>query len=259
MKTRALVLLLFSAATLAAQSPPWKLVFSDEFNGPAGARPDASKWVYDLGGNGWGNRELEVYTNNTENVSLDGKGDLVIKAIKTSAGGYTSGRLKTLGKFDFTYGRIAARIRIPFGQGIWAAFWMLGSNDSKVGWPQCGEIDIMENIGKEPNTVHATVHGPGYSGKGGIGEKFDFSQRIAADFHVFEAIWTKDRLEFLFDGKPYQVVTPKNLPSGAKWVFDHPFYILLNLAVGGGWPGYPDASTQFPQELTVDWVRVWQR
>jgi beta-glucanase (GH16 family) len=257
-KCPASLLFLLSLSALHAQ-PGWKLVFSDEFDGPAGAAPDASKWVYDLGGNGWGNRELEIYTNKPENVSLDGKGHLAITAIKDSRGFYTSGRIKTAGKFEFTYGRVAARLRLPFGQGIWPAFWMLGSDVERAGWPRCGEIDIMENIGKEPNTVHATVHGPGYSGAGGIGDKSESPQPFAGDFHIFEAVWSKDSIQFLVDGKAYHEVTPRRLPQGAKWVYDHPFFLLLNVAVGGNWPGYPDATTQFPQRLLVDWVRVWQR
>jgi beta-glucanase (GH16 family) len=252
-------LFLFLGIPALHAQPAWKLVFSDEFNGPAGAAPDSSKWVYDLGGNGWGNRELETYTNKPENVSLDGKGHLVITAVKDARGFYTSGRVKTLGKFEFTYGRVAARLRIPYGQGIWPAFWMLGNDFERAGWPRCGEIDIMENIGKEPTTVHATVHGPGYSGAGGIGNKLEHPRAFSADFHTFEAVWSKSSIEFLVDGKAYFEVTPQSLPQGAKWVYDHPFFLLVNLAVGGNWPGYPDATTQFPQRLLVDWVRVWQR
>jgi beta-glucanase (GH16 family) len=262
MITIALVLAATLAVPACAQrNERWKLIWSDEFNAPAGSSPDPSKWAYDLGANGWGNRELQEYTDRPENVSHDGHSHLIIRALKTASGGYTSARIKTLGKFEVQYGRIAARIRVPHGQGIWPAFWMLGNDLNSAGWPNCGEIDIMEHIGKEPGIVHATVHGPGYSGAGGIGNQFklDENRRMTDDFHVFEVRWTADRLTFFIDGKPYHEVTPANLPAGAKWVFDHPFFILLNLAVGGNWPGYPDDTTTFPQALMIDWVRVWEQ
>jgi beta-glucanase (GH16 family) len=259
-----LIALLIGALTatplFAQRTERWKLVWSDEFNGNAGSPPDPAKWTYDLGGGGWGNRELQVYTDHTDNVSHDGHSHLVIRAIRTG-NGYTSGRLKTLGKFDVKYGRIAARIRVPHGQGIWPAFWMLGSDFPTAGWPNSGEIDIMENIGKEPGIVHATVHGPGYSGASGISGKLTLEEnrRLTDDFHVFEVQWSENRLTFLMDGKPFHEVTPQRLPAGAKWVFDRPFFMLLNLAVGGNWPGFPDDTTTFPQVMMVDWVRVWER
>lgn len=238
----------------------WHLVWSDEFNAPAGTPPDASKWTYDIGGGGWGNQELEVYTNRRDNVFQDGEGHLVIRAIKTQSGGYTSARLKTQGKFAIRYGRIEARMKIPFGQGMWPAFWMLGDDIDTVDWPKCGEIDVMESIGKEPSLVHGTVHGPGYSGAGGITAQYALagSPPLADDFHVYAAEWSPDLIEFFIDGFSYARVTPASLPKGAKWVYDHPFFLLLNLAVGGAWPGNPDASSQFPQSMLVDWVRVSQ-
>jgi beta-glucanase (GH16 family) len=245
-------------SALAFAEPPWKLVWADEFNEPAGSRPDALKWRYDLGGDGWGNRELETYTDAPENVSLDGQGHLVLRALKTSTGGYTSGRLNTKGKFEFRFGRVEARIRLPYGQGIWPAFWMLGG--AIDAWPDCGEIDIMENIGKEPAIIHGTVHGPGYSGARGIGGSFELTSgaRFVDDFHVYGAAWWSDRIVFLVDGKEFFRITPSSLPAGAKWVFDHPFYLVLNLAVGGNWPGYPDQTTSFPQTMLIDWVRVYE-
>lgn len=235
-------------------------MWSDEFNGPANTPPDPSKWGYDLGGGGFGNAELETYTNSPDNVSMDGNGNLVIHALRPTAGTYTSGRIKTQGKFSIAYGKIEARIKIPFGQGIWPAFWMLGANIQAVGWPNCGEIDIMENIGKEPALIHGTVHGPGYSGANGIGKPYALpsGQPFSNDFHVFTVVWSPNNLEFQVDGNAYFRVTPQSLPSGAKWVFDKPFFLLLNLAVGGGWPGYPDATTTFPQVMTVDYVRVYR-
>jgi beta-glucanase (GH16 family) len=252
------ILLFIGAASLVcAQSSRWSVIWSDEFNGAPKSPPDPAKWTYDLGGGGWGNRELEVYTNSVDNVFQDGEGHLVIRALKTDAG-FTSGRIKTHGKFDFQYGRIEARLKIPFGQGIWPAFWMLGSDIPSVGWPNCGEIDIMENIGKEPATVHGTVHGPGYSGGNGISGKLDSNsgQRFADDFHVYAMVWEPNSIQFFVDGSLYHRVTPANLPSGAKWVYDHSFFFLLNVAVGGSWPGNPDETSTFPQAMIVDWVRV---
>ena len=250
--------LLVACATLLPAASDWKLIWSDEFNGPAGAQPDESKWTYDLGNGGWGNRELEVYTKDPENVAQDGSGHLVIRAIKTDAGGFTSARIKTRGKFAVNYGKIEARIKIPRGQGMWPAFWMLGDNIGAEGWPKCGEIDVMENIGKEPFTVHGTVHGPGYSGGARISSGFSAGSELADDFHIYGVEWAPESIRFFFDGKEYATVTPASLPKGARWVFDHPFFLLLNLAVGGAWPGNPDSTSTFPQSMLVDWVRVWQ-
>jgi beta-glucanase (GH16 family) len=251
----------FVALLTAWAAPnPWQLVWSDEFNGAPGSPPDPAKWVHDLGGGGWGNQELEVYTDTRANSYLDGQGNLVIQALAPAAGQYTSARLKTLGKFSTKYGRVEARMRIPYGQGIWPAFWMLGNDVASAGWPGCGEIDIMENIGREPGTVHATVHGPGYWGSGGIGKAFALeSGRFADDFHVYAVEWAAGRLDFFVDGNNYLTVTRASLPAGAQWVYDHPFFILLNVAVGGSWPGNPDATSVFPQQMVVDYVRVYQR
>lgn len=250
-------------AQTAASNPKtkqWTLTWSDEFNSP---QLDMTKWVYDIGGGKWGNEELEYYT--SQNVSIqDGK--LVISARQEKhidaakkVWDYTSGRIKTLGKFTQTYGRFEARIKIPFGQGIWPAFWMLGKNIDKAGWPNSGEIDIMENIGKEPTIVHGTIHGPGYSGAGGIGDLYTQpqGQRFADDFHVYAVEWEPQAICFYVDDNLYATRTPKDLPVGKKWVYDHPFFLLLNLAVGGDWPGNPDTSTVFPQTMLVDYVRVY--
>ncbi len=262
-----LALLVFGLPGLAADN--WTLVWSDEFNGAARTSPDRAKWTYDLGAGGWGNRELETYTQNPENVSEDGEGHLIIRAIQTAPGqpiqtapgGYTSARIKTAGRFSVKYGKIAARMKIPFGQGLWPAFWMLGEDIKTAAWPKCGEIDVMENIGKEPGIVHGTIHGPGYSGSKGISHAYSLpdGQPLSADFHVYAVEWAPDSITFLLDDHPYATVTPASLPQGTRWVYDHSFFLLLNLAVGGAWPGNPDATTQFPQELIVDWVRVWQQ
>jgi beta-glucanase (GH16 family) len=251
-------LLITTLPLLPATDP--KLAWSDEFNDHKGAPPDPSKWIFDLGAGGWGNHELEVYTRNSENIFQDGEGHLIIRAIKTGPKNFTSARIKTHGKYALKYGKIEARMKIPFGQGMWPAFWMLGEDIDAVGWPKCGEIDVMENIGKEPAIVHGTVHGPGYSGKDGISSQYALPSGAALsdDFHVYGAEWSRESVRFFLDGKAYATVTPASLPKGAKWVFDHPFFLLLNLAVGGDWPGAPDETSSFPQTMLVDWVRVWQ-
>jgi beta-glucanase (GH16 family) len=254
MKTT-IALLLLHGLTYGAT---WTQVWADDFNGPAGSAPDPSKWIFDRGANNWGNHELEDYTDSRDNVFLDGHGHLVIRAIQTAPDKYTSGRIKTQGLFEVQYGKIAARIKLPRGQGIWPAFWMLGKDisDPGVGWPRSGEIDVMENVGKEPNIVHGTVHGPDYSGRKSITSAHTLS---GGGFHVYGVEWSADSIDFLVDDKPYASVTHRSLPAGAAWVFDQPFFLLLNVAVGGDWPGSPDSTTRFPQSMLVDWVKVWKR
>ncbi len=258
-----------SGCTTPPVTPPagWTLSWSDEFNGADGSAPDSTKWGFDLGGNGWGNNELECYTNRLQNAKIQG-GNLVITAASEkgfncsdgTARDYTSARMLTKGKFEQAYGRFEARIKIPAGQGIWPAFWMLGNDIGSVGWPTCGEVDIMENIGKEPATVHGTIHGPGYSGSGGIGLPFALpSGKFADDFHIYAVEWETNAIRFYVDSNLYATFTPSNLPTGTKWVFDHPFFIILNVAVGGNWPGSPDATTVFPQTMLVDYVRVYKK
>jgi beta-glucanase (GH16 family) len=234
-------------------------VWSDEFEGPSGQSPDASRWAFDIGTD-WGNNQLEYDTNRPENVSLDGDGNLAIIARKESYEGqnYTSGRIKTAGLFAREEGRFEARIKLPVGQGLWPAFWLLGANIGSVGWPDCGEIDIMEYRGQEPNIVHGTLHGPGYSGGAALTGSYTKSGAgFDADFHVFTIDWDEDGITWLVDGIAYQTFTPASLSSGRRWVFDHPFFILLNVAVGGNYVGPPDGSTVFPQTMLVDWVRVY--
>jgi beta-glucanase (GH16 family) len=252
------------AAGPAAVIPPagWHLVWSDEFNQPDGSPPDPAKWGCDTGGGGWGNNEMEYYTDRTNNARIE-DGKLVIEARRENFGGkqYTSARLRTLGKASWTCGRFEARIKIPRGQGIWPAFWMLGTNINSVGWPACGEIDIMENIGKEPDTVHGTVHGPGYSGLHGIGGPVTLpgGTAVADGFHVFAVDCESNQITWFMDGRPYFNITPARLPQNARWVFNRPKFIILNLAVGGYWPGYPDATTKFPQRMVLDYVRVYEK
>ncbi|HKV25583.1 MAG TPA: glycoside hydrolase family 16 protein [Candidatus Acidoferrum sp.] len=247
---------------------PWVLSWSDEFSGPNGSAPDPSKWTYDLGGKGWGNRELEAYTNRPQNVHIE-NGNLVITALKenyTGADGitrdYTSARLKTLGHFAQAYGRIEARIKIPAGQGMWPAFWMLGDDISKVGWPKCGEIDIMENIGKEPDTIHGSLHGPSTAARtSDLTSIFatPAGQNFADDFHLYAVEWEPTVIRFYVDSNLYATFTSSQWPAGGQWVFDHPFFLLLNVAIGGNWPGSPDASTKFPQSMLVDYVRAYTK
>lgn len=264
-------LLLLAIATSSAQVISRKTAFRDEFNGPSGAMPDSAKWTAEVGGGGWGNQELQYYRNSPENAYMDGNGNLVIKAIKEPAQStlscwygpcrYTSARLITKAKFDRRYGRVEARIKVPRGKGVWPAFWMLGSNIDTVSWPQCGEIDIMEHIGREPNTVYGTLHGPGYSGANGISTAFNLpgGAAVADTSHVYTIEWSASEIRWYVDGAQFKIVKPKNLPTGSAWVFDRPFFIILNFAVGGSWPGSPDDTTAFPQTMEIDYVRVFSR
>lgn len=236
----------------------WQLVWSDDFEGTEGLRPNASRWTFDIGtgDNGWGNQELQVYTNNPANVSLDGQGNLVITAIRTG-NSFTSARIKTQGLFAQKYGRFEARIKTPHGPGIWPAFWLLGENIQTVGWPQCGEIDIMELRGQEPHIIHGSIHGPGYSGGNPISKGFGLKNgRFDTDFNIFAIEWDADKIDFFVNDFLYQRVTPRDVPG--EWVFDQPFFILLNLAVGGNYVGFPTDQTPFPQKMIVDYVRVYQ-
>jgi len=244
----------------------WTLTWSDEFNGTNGSSPDPAKWTLETGGTGWGNHELETYTSRSKNSSIQ-DGNLVIAAAKdtfTSSDGvsrdYTSARLKTANHFSQAYGRFEARIKIPTGKGVWPAFWMLGDNIDAAGWPTCGEIDIMENIGSEPNKNHGSMHGPEYSGGSALTAVFTLpSGNFSDHFHLFAMEWEPATVRFYVDDKLYSTQTSKNVPQGGKWVFDHPFFILLNVAVGGDFPGNPDSSTTFPQVMKVDYVRAYQR
>jgi beta-glucanase (GH16 family) len=271
MKSRFALVLLLLVLTIGvsfnrARAQSWTLVWSDEFDGSAGSAPDVTKWGYDIGGNGWGNNELESYTSRTQNAFLDGSGNLVIKVINENFTGqdgiarnYTSARLLTKGKFQQKYGRIEARIKIPFGQGIWPAFWMLGDDIDQAGWPTCGEIDIMENVGREPSTNHGSMHGPGYSGGSPLTGTFTLpsGQHFSDDFHIFAIEWDPNTVRFYVDANLYETHTPTDMPAGGTWVYEHPFFILLNVAVGGSFPGNPDSSTVFPQTMLVDYVRVY--
>ena len=244
-----------TAPTAAAQT---SLIWSDEFDGAAGSAPSSANWNHETGDHGWGNNELQNYTDSRANSALDGNGNLVITARREADGSYTSARMTTQNKVQPHFGRVEARIKIPRGQGIWPAFWMLGSGFPQTPWPDSGEIDIMENIGREPHLVHGTVHGPGYFGGEGISGTYMHPQgwSFADDFHTFAVDWSPGSITWSVDGDVYHSVTPADT-GGDPWVFDQPFFIILNIAVGGDWPGYPDGSTLFPQQMLVDYVRVY--
>jgi len=245
-----------SATPVAWDRDGWNIVWHDEFDGP---ELDRANWNFDIGGNGWGNAEWEAYTDKPENIRIE-NGMLVIEAREdpTLPAGhpYSSARIKTQGLHSWKYGRIEARMKLPYGQGIWPAFWMLGDNNR--GWPASGEIDILEHIGKTPDTIYATVHAPGYSGGNGVGSKLVVSaDALKNDFHVFAIEWQENEIRWYFDDQEYFKLTPADVPG--DWIFDHEFFIIMNMAIGGRWPGYPDKTTVFPQFINVDYVRVYQR
>ncbi|TVQ15228.1 MAG: glycoside hydrolase family 16 protein [Bacteroidetes bacterium] len=236
----------------------WRLVWSDEFDGAAGELPDPANWTFDLGTgeDGWGNQELQSYTNNPANVSLDGQGNLVITAIQ-DGNSFTSARIKTQGLFSQQYGRFEARLKTPYGPGLWPAFWMLGDNVETVGWPQCGEIDIMELRGQEPQTIHGSIHGPGYSAGNPVSKSYTLvNGRFDAEYHVFAIEWDEDKIDFFVDDYLYQRIETTDVPG--EWVFDQPFFIILNVAVGGDYVGFPTAQTPFPQKMIIDYVKVYE-
>lgn len=240
----------------------WQLTWSDEFEGTSGQSPDPTKWTFDIGtgSNGWGNQELQYYTNRVQNVATDGSGNLVITALKENYNGsqYTSARIKTKGKFNQQYGRFEARLKTPYGQGVWPAFWMLGNNFENVGWPNCGEIDIMELRGQLPSTINGTIHGPGYSGANPISGSYTlYNSRFDTEFHLFAVEWDAQKIDFFVDGFLYKRISKNEVPG--EWVFDQAFFMILNVAIGGNYVGLPNNNiTIFPQKMTIDYVRVYQ-
>jgi beta-glucanase (GH16 family) len=235
-----------------------QLVMQDEFD-VAGA-PNTAIWSYNIGTgtNGWGNNELQYYTDRPENIVVE-NGVLKITARQElyMGSGYTSARILTKGKFEKKYGRFEARIKMPWGKGLWPAFWLLGANSQTVAWPQCGEIDIMEYIGSNPTTVFGTVHGPGYSGANAITKNYTLpNNRFDNDFHIFGIEWGENYINYYVDDVLYNQITPQDVTG--EWVFNQPFYIILNMAVGGNYPGSPNSETVFPQQMLVDYVRVYE-
>ena len=234
-----------------------ELIMQDEFD--ADGTPNNTIWGYNIGtgSDGWGNNELQYYTDRRENVKVE-NGALVITAKEESFNGssYTSARLLTKGLFEQAYGRFEARIQLPYGQGIWPAFWLLGASDQEV-WPQIGEIDIMEYRGQEPTKMSGAVHGPGYSGSEAIIKSYTLeNDRFDTGFHVFGIEWGPEYINFYVDNVLYNQITPADVTG--EWVFDQPFYILLNVAVGGSFVGSPNNETIFPQTMLVDYVRVYK-
>jgi beta-glucanase (GH16 family) len=276
----AAALALTSALALGCSNPPepdvetwqepsagWVEVWREEFDGPSQAAPDAARWNVELRPSGY-NEELDYDTNDRKNSFLDGSGNLVIRALKeqfvdaqgvTSSQPYTSARLNTQGKVEQQYGRFEARIKLPAGgKGVWPAFWLLGNDVDQAGWPSCGEVDILEMRGSRPTLIDSSLHGPGYSG----GSAYHHYYRLASgsygdDFHVFTFEWTPEGVRWLVDGDQFYVKTVEGVVrSGQRWVYDHPFFIILNLAIGGIFDGDPDASTMFPQQMQIDYVSV---
>lgn len=244
--------------TSATSYPGYHLAWSDEFNGTT--LSDQS-WNFETGGSGWGNNELENYTARPQNAFLSA-GNLIIEARREDYGTnkYTSARITTKGKREFKFGRIDIRAKLPVAKGLWPALWMLGSNIDQVSWPACGETDIMELIGTYPNRVYGTLHWKLANGSAGnYGSNYnlsagDFSQQ----FHVFSLIWEQNSLQILVDDKVYVTATDANITSGT-YPFNNPSFLIFNVAVGGDWPGPPDATTTFPQRMFVDYVRVFQK
>ncbi|MFT5889979.1 MAG: beta-glucanase (GH16 family) [Dokdonia sp.] len=249
-----------------------ELVFEDTFDGEAGQSINTDIWKFDIGtgSNGWGNAELQYYTDRPENVSLDGEGNMVITARREAFQGspFTSARINTRGTVEQQYGRFQARIQMPGGRGVWPAFWMLGSNieaepdddPATVVWPFAGEIDITEMRGQEPFKTIGSIHGPGYSAGGAISGEFDLiDDRFDAGFHVFTIDWTPDYIDYFIDGVRFNRINKNDIPEGEDWVFDdQPFFMLLNVAVGGNFVGFPVDATPLPQRMIVDYVRVYK-
>ncbi len=247
-------LLLVFFTTVQAQKSNRKLVWSDEFDQPT---LNLNHWSYKTGDGcpelcGWGNNERQIYTDSNHLIR---NGNLVIQArLKNKV--YTSTRITTKGKLEYQYGRFEVRAKLPTGQGVWPAFWMLGSNISEVGWPLCGEIDVLEYVGKSPEEIFTSLHTKASHGET-INTKTIRFTNIEEGFHTYAADWTQDQIEFFVDGKSVYTFIPKD-KSKEEWPFDQPFYMLLNLAIGGNFGGPEVDENIFPQEFIIDYVRVYQ-
>ena len=240
------------------------LVWQDEFS--VDGAIDATKWAYDIGDGtaqgipGWGNQERQYYTDRLDNVVVEnGMLKIIAKEEAFMGSSYTSGRINTKGLFQQAYGRFEARIKLPWSQGLWPAFWMLGDDSGGAVWPQIGEIDIMENKGQEPTVTHGSIHGPGYSGGNSITKDYILpSGRFDTEFHIFGVEWGPNYINFYVDDVLYNQITPDDLEDGDEWVFnDNEFHLILNLAVGGVFSGFPNENTVLPQTMYVDYVRVY--
>jgi beta-glucanase (GH16 family) len=244
--------------------PGYTLTWSDEFNGPNGTPPDPSKWNYDIGGSGWGNKEREYYTSDLANSQQQG-GYLVVTATPDGASSqqcwygtcsFTSARLNTAGLFSQAYGRFETRAQMPFGQGLWPAIWMLGSNIGSVGWPACGEIDFLETIGSDITDNHGSLHAPSYNPSATY--SLPNGAQYSDAFHTFAVEWDPGEVRFYVDDQLYETQDQSDM-NGGTWEFNQSFFLIINVAVGGNWPGDPDSTTTFPQTMKVDWVRVYQK
>jgi beta-glucanase (GH16 family) len=268
----AMTAMVWMVSEVCLQAQTWNIQWSDEFNAASGTAPSSGAWTFDTGGGGWGNGELEVYcapfssvapcNPSASNLYQDGSGNLVIHAINSN-GTWTSGRMNTSGKEAFQYGRIEARMKLQVGDGYWPAFWMLGNNSQP--WPTEGEQDIMEWVQSYgPNKTSSTLHGPGYSGANSIGSQFTFPNGGRIDdgnYHIYGVVWTQNQMQFYRDNplQPFFTMTPANIPSGDQWVYNQPFFLLLNFAIGGGgFAGVTDGSTPASGNVLVDYVRVYQ-
>lgn len=264
-----------SAATAKTKAPVLKMLWHQEFTGKAGTKPSSQIFNYDLGGGGWGNLEHQAYVD--DHATLDGskQGNLVIKAdrytpnlndlyytcpINTpgSACEFLSSRIQTQDKLQFQYGQLSARIKVPSGDGVWPAFWLLGNDINKNVWPGCGEIDIMEARGDQyPFTAFGTAHGPGYSGSEGIVNTASASKPLSAGYHTFTIVWQKNKIQWLLDGKVYNTVTPSIVGAGKSYVFNKPYFMILNLAMGGNFVGGPVDPSLTDASLSIDWIRYY--
>jgi beta-glucanase (GH16 family) len=248
-----------AACGAAAPTPPLVLTAADEFDGPAGAPPDPAFWSFEVGGGGFGNDQLEFNTDRRANAALDGAGHLAITARREDYQGraYTSARLST--RAQLAHGRAEARLTLPHGQGLWPAFWLLGADVAQVGWPACGEIDVMESRGAQPDLVYGSLHGPGYAAGDALSNVFRAGASLATAMHVYAAEWDRDEIRWSVDGVVYGRAQASRLRRGQRWVLDgRDFHVLLNLAVGGRYGGPPDDSTRFPHTLLVDYVRLYE-
>lgn len=256
------IMFMIPITLLGVELDGWNLEWSDEFDQSDGSLPDSTKWSYNIGTgeNGWGNGESQYYTDRANNARVE-NGQLLIEMHKENYLGspYTSARLLTQGTYEFQYGRIEARLKVPNGlNGLWPAFWMLGSNIDSVGWPQCGEIDVMEYISREPYEIFGTIHGPGYSGGDAYGSIYTLNELVSDEYHTFTVEWDENLIKWFIDGQQYHMATPDSLP-GKQWVFNDPQFLILNLAIGGNFGGSIDPTITFPQQYWIDYVRVYSR
>ncbi len=248
----------------------WRLLWADEFNEPAGTPPNPDNWSHEIGdgssyGNpGWGNDELQYYTDDPANAATDGQGNLAI-TVREADGSlqcyygpckYSSARLVTRGKAEFEYGRIEARILVPAGSGVWSAFWSLGTDFEEVGWPQTGEIDFMGYVGRLPDTLYGTIHGPGHAGGDSFGDTYEYQRSPVENYHVYAVEWQPDRIEWYVDDVHYHTATPADV--GDNWVYNDPVFLLLNIAMGGNFGGEVDPDLELPVAMLVDYVRVYE-